>query len=404
MRKQIIVYITTFSFLILATIGVILYGKGYLFNFGKDKITIFGTGLLAAKSQPDGAGIYINNHLTSATDNTINLAPGDYNIRIVKDGYFPWEKKIKIEKEVVSTVYALLFPIAPKLESITDTGVSNPIIDPSRTKIAYTVSSFDSLRKNGVYMLDMSSRPILTLQSASSQVVDDAINSFSLSSLSWSPDAREILATISAQNTNYTYLLKTNFNQNPQDVTQTLASVQALWQKEKEDKEKSQIFGLKTKLKNLINEDFKILSWSNDETKILYMATNSATLPLIIDPPLIGTNSTLQERKITKNSIYVYDIKEDKNYKILDTFSDTSTSDSESKLPLKWFPDSKHLIYVDNKKISIMEYDGQNKTIIFAGPFIDGYVFPWPDISRIVILTDLGNPNITPNLYTISLR
>lgn len=395
--KKITLYIASFLFLVVGTIAVILYGRGYNFSFGDGKIGLLGTGLLAAASVPDGAGIYINNHLTSATNNTISLSPGVYDVKIVKSGYFPWEKKIKIEKEVVSTAYALLLPTAPKLENITDTGVSNPVIDPSNTKIAYTVSSFDTPRKNGVYILDMSLRPILTLQSASTQIADDTLDTFSKARLSWSPDTKELIATISAEsNTATTYLLKTSFNESPQDITETLVNINASWIKQKENQEKSQIFGLKLKLKNLIKEDFKILSWSGDETKILYTPAKAANLPEIINPPLIGTNSTPEDRLIHKGAVYVYDIKEDKNFKILDLLPE--------KLPLTWFTDSKHLIYVNDKKISIMEYDAQNKTTVYAGPFIDDYVFAWPDGSKILILTALGNLTISPNLYTIGLK
>lgn len=403
--KKISIYIATFLFLVVATVAVIFYGKGYIINLGDGKIGILGTGLLAAASSPDGAGIYINNHLTSATNNAISLSPGEYQIKIAKAGYFSWEKKIKIEKEVVSTVYALLLPIAPKLENITDTGISRPVIDPSRTKIAYTVSSFDTPRKNGIYILDMSLRPILTLQSSSTQIADDTIDNFSQAKLSWSPDAKDLVATISSlPNFSTTYLLKTSFNQNPQDVTETLGSVNAIWNKQKENQEKSQLFGLKPKIVSLTKENFRILSWTEDETKILYSATKSATLPLIIDPPLIGANSTPQERTINKGAVYVYDLKEDKNFKILDSMPDHNSLDFVNEFPLTWFSDSKHLIYVNDKKISIMDYDGQNRTTVYAGPFIDEYVFAWPDGSKVLMLTDLGNPTISPNLYTIGLK
>ena len=69
-----------------------------------------------------------------------------------------------------------------------------------------------------------------------------------------------------------------------------------------------------------------------------------------------------------------------------------------------WLPDSEHLIYVHDKNINIMEFDAANDTKIYAGPFLDKYVFPWPDSSKIVILTNLGNTNTPPNLYTISLK
>ena len=384
---------------------VIMYGKGYNFSFGNGRMGVTGTGLLAATSQPDGAGIYINDHLTSATNNTVSLFPGEYDVRISKSGYSSWYKKIKIEKEVVSNVYALMIPTAPKLDNITQTGINNPVMDPTRTKIAYTVSSSDDPRKNGVYILDMGVRPILTLQSSSSQIVDDTIDNFSKATLSWSPDAKELVATISATPTVYTtYLLKTNFNQNPQDITATLASIDSTWSEQKAIQDKAQLLGLKTKLQNLIKENFAILSWSEDETKILYTASQSAQLPIIIEPRLIGTDPTPETREITKGAVYVYDIKEDKNFKILDSMPEHKNQDYINSFPLTWFTDSEHLIYVTDKKINIMDYDGLNKTTIYAGPFVDTYVFPWPDGSKILILTDLGNPSIVPNLYTISLK
>ena len=78
-------------------------------------------------------------------------------------------------------------------------------------------------------------------------------------------------------------------------------------------------------------------------------------------------------------------------------------ADQDSQV-LRWFPDSKHLIFVEDRKINIMEYDAANKTVIYAGPFINNYVFPWPDGSKLVILTNLGNEDIAPNLYTIGLK
>lgn len=400
MRKQLIISILILSFLALATILVISYGKGYRFNLKGNNAILSGTGLLVTTSSPDGAQVLINGHLTTATDNTINLAPGVYDVKIFKEGYFPWEKNITIKKEVVSKADALLLPKAPKLESITNIGILNPVIDPSKTKIAYLVAS-QSATKNGVYILDMSSRPILTLQSASTQIANDILDYFSTSAIQWSPDSKEILAT-SGKSFKTTYLLETNgLNQSPKDVTETMASVNANWEKLKIEKQKALMDSLPKKLKKTVSEDFNVLEWSSDETKILYEASKSAEIPLIINPQLIGADSTTEIRNIKKGEVFVYDIKEDRNYKILDF---VPKKDNNSPLPLMWYPDSKHLVYVHSNKIDIMEYDAKNQTTVYAGPFVDSFVFPWPDATKLVILTDLGNPTITPNLYTISLK
>lgn len=401
-KKQLVLPLLIFLFLIIGTVLVILYGRGYRLGFEPDKPKLKGTGLLVATSQPDGAQVFINGNLTTATNDTINLSPDTYDIKIVKEGYFPWIKTIKIQKEVVNATQALLFAKAPKLESITEIGVSDPVIDPSGTKLAYTVAS-QSARKNGIYILDMSLRPILTLQSASTQIVDDTIDSFSQAKVTWSPDGKELLTTMaSPQNLEspINYLLKpSGFNQNPQNITATLANELLVWETEIENKEKSRISSLDAKINKLIAENFRVLSWSTDETKVLYTASASAKLPLVIDPPIIGTDSTPQQRDIEKDSLYIYDIKEDKNFKI-----DLPKQPLSSFPSLTWFPDSRHLLFVDNGKITVMEYDGTNNTVIFAGPFMDNYAFPWPDGSKIVILTNLGNTNIAPNLYTIGLK
>ena len=402
MRKQLLFTTAVLLFLILGTVIVVLYGRGYTFDFSKGKIDLSGTGLLVTTSTPDGASVYVNDHLTTATDNTINLAPGDYSVRIEKDGYFPWQKNIHIEKEVVAKADALLFPKAPSIESLTSEGVQNPRLDPSQTRIAYTVAS-ESAKKNGIYVFDMSARPVLTLQSASIQIVDESIDRFSDATLSWSPDGKELVATIAGELRGpTTYLLDaTRFNASPQDVTNTLYAVQARWQALKTQKEQARIAGLKKTLQKQLKDNFTILAWSPDDSKILYTASRSATLPVIIKPRLIGVDSTKENRKLEKGNLYVYDIKEDRNYPI-DLFQDVPAEFLSP--PIQWFPDSKHLIAIKNNQIQILEYDSGNPTTIYAGPFVDHSVFPWPNTSKIVILTHLGNPTIPANLYTIDLK
>ncbi len=400
MRKQLAISLVLVGLMVLATAAVILYGMGYRFSLNKGNPAVSGTGLLVATSVPDGAQVFINDHLTTATDNTINLEPGEYNIRIFKDGYFPWQKKITIKKEVVTKADALLLPAAPKLESITNTGVLNAVIDPTKTKLAYTVASQSAL-KNGIYVLDMTLRPILTLQSASTQIATDTVTSFSKSTLKWSPDSKQLLASFGNPSLADYLLSASVLNSNPQDVTETLLTVNSAWQRLRDEKKVALNNSLPRKLRPIVSQYFNVIDWSDDETKVLYSASISGTLPIVINPPLIGVDSTPEQRNIEEDAIYVYDAKEDRNYKILDNMP---LVEEGSSLPLMWFPDSKHLVFVHNGKIDIMEHNALNQTTIYAGPFVDNFVFPWPDASKIVILTNLGNPAINPNLYTISLK
>lgn len=401
MRKylQLLISVGILLFILVGTGLVIIYGKGYQINFNHGRPEIAGTGLLVTTSTPDGAQVLINDHLTTATNNTINLAPGTYKVTIFKDGFFPWEKNIVVQKEVVSKADAWLISKTPKLESVTELGVTSPVVDPSGSKIAFTVAS-QSAKKNGIYVFTMNTSP-LTLQSGLTQIIDDTSDMFSTATLSWSPDGQSLLATLPATDSRpqATYLLSaTGFNTSPKDVTETLSTVLEQWNQDKADKQHAQIAALNPKLRTVVADNFTILSWSPDETKILYVASNSATVPAIITPPLIGRDPTPEERSIQKGNVYVYDIAEDKNYYL-------AQDGNQEKMPeFSWIPDSKHLLYQHDKKIDVLEYDGSNKTTVYAGQFLNNFVTAWPSADSFVILTNLGNNDTTPNLYTVTLK
>lgn len=396
MQKRIIISILTLAFLITGTTLVVFYGRGYRINLDENRLKLAGTGLLVATSTPDGASIFLNGRLTSATNTTLNLPPGDYDVKIVKDGYLPWEKRLKIQEEIVTKGQAQLLPQAPKLESLTSIGARNPIVDPTKTRIAFSVSKL-SRPKNGIYMLDMAGRPILTLQNAASLIANDVLYTFSQSMISWSPSGKELIATISSQLNPRTFILSPDkTNQEVLDETQNLPTLKTQWDKEQEEQEKAALATLTPKLAQIVEQTFSKLAYSPDQTKILYVASQSAKLKRVIDSPLPGSNSQPEQRTLEAGHLYIYDIKEDKNFLISDK--------PESLSSISFMPDSFHLVFVEEGKIKIMEYDSTNKTTVYSGPFDGSFVTPWPDGSKLVILTNLGDSSREANLYTISLR
>ncbi len=386
--------------LILAGIGlvsaaIILYGRGYRLDLQQK--SILPKGLLVANSQPNGASIFINGKFTSATNTTLTLEPGWYTIRLEKEGYSPWEKRIRIQGEVVAKTDAVLFPINPSLSPLTITGASNPQVSPDNNKIVFNVSkNNNSDQKNsngsGVFILELNDRPLAANRNARQIAANSPHLSFENATYTWDPNSKQIIAQV---NNRYFLLDANTFNNNPLEVTSLLTTIQAEWQRTKETLEKERYSALKKDLAVLFQANTKTIAWSPDETKILYEATASAAIPSIINPPLIGANPTKEEREIKKGRIYVYDLKEDKNFFITDN----------TALPIQWFPTSSHLLVIEEGKISIMDYDATNKVTLYAGPFIGNLAVPWPNGSRIVILTTLNpQPETKPNFYAVNIR
>lgn len=392
MNRILISAILVFALIIVGTIAAILYANGYRLTFGGGTGNvkfIEGTGLLVTTSRPDGAKVVINDHLTTATNNTINLAPGDYDVKIEKDGYVTWQKKIIIKKGFVSEANALLLPTTPKLEAVTTIGISNIIMDTSQTLLAYSVASASGT-KNGIYSLDMSARPLIFLTDPGTQLVSDTQDLFSTAKLSFSPSGKEILAVLPSQTR---YLLETGVaNQTPQDVTNTSLVVERDWVEQQQTRNKKLTDSLPGKLVPVAISYFANMSPSPDGNKILYNASASGVLSRVIEPQAPSVNSTSDHRTLKKGYVYVYDIKEDKNYEIGDGSSHYF-----------WHADNRHLVYADRGKINVVEFDGGNLTTIYDGVFADSLVFPWPDGSGIAILSRLSQ-SVPYNLYRIGLQ
>ena len=51
---------------------------------------------LEVSSNPDGADIEVDGNFMGSTPSSLELAPGEHQVRISKAGYQPWERKIKV--------------------------------------------------------------------------------------------------------------------------------------------------------------------------------------------------------------------------------------------------------------------------------------------------------------------
>jgi hypothetical protein len=306
--------------LTLAAVGggtylMIRYAQGYRPTMTG---TIKGTGLLSANSFPSAAEVYVNSRFTTATDNTLNLDPGEYQIDIKKDGFHTWSKKVKVTAELVTETNAQLFPTSPTLEPLTYTGALNSIPSPDGGKLAFTVASASAVAKNGLYVQDLSDSPISLNRSARQIARTEAGYDYTTASYTWSPNGSQLL--VSFKSGAHILLDTSRFNDlaTLKDVTVTLPQTLSEWELELAREERVQMLKLPDFLQNVATTSATNLYFSPDSKRLLYQATATFTLPSDLIPPLPSSSTQVETRTTKVGSWYVYDLKEDKNFLISD--------------------------------------------------------------------------------------
>ena len=378
-----------------------MYARGYRINPENGALTPHG--LLAVKSNPDGAQIFINQELKSATNTTFSLPPDKYEIEIRKEGYKSWSKTITLKKEEVTEIDASLFKTAPSLSSITFDGSINPIASPDQSKIAYAVlpeNKSDYSLKAGLWVVETINLPIGFSREAR-RITD---GDFSKSTWTWSPDGREIMVTTSTA----TYLLNSGtFTPQGQRVNIAASKNTTItdWSGQEKKRLDSKLNTLPDELASILKSKAKSILFSPDENMVIYIASGSATLPENLIKPLPGSSTQTEERKIEKGNTYLYDIKEDKNF-LIDNDSTSlilgnNTLGGETKKVI-WYPNSRNVILTEVNNITIMDYDGTNRQKVYSGIFSNPFVFTTSE-DRLLILTNLGGSE-PPNLYSLTIK
>lgn len=378
-KLRVLVLFSTFAVVGIVGYFVALIARGYQFDTGT--FTFLANGILVAKSDPDGASIFINNELGGATNTNLKLAPNTYDIEIKRDGYLSWKKSLTIEKEEVTQITAHLFKIAPALSPITYDGVKNPVVSSDFSKIAYT-------NNEGLWVMSVSTLPIGFVN----EPKKIAILTDSEAVYKFSPNARQILLTTKTGN----FLLDSNQLNLAQDmvnVTAKLPAIQSEWNLEKTTKDEAQFKYVPDELAFILKNSVKNYTFSPDDNMVMYTASSEATLKDNLIAELPGSSTQPQSRDIKVGKTYIYDIKEDKNFEVLD-----------NGRSLYWLPTSRHLIYPDEGKIIVMDYDGTNRQVVFSGNYIAPHAYPFVNASKLLILTNLGSDSSTPNLYSLSIK
>lgn len=408
MSKQFI--FTLFSLILIGLIagGAIFLAKGY--RYQTDTGTFAGTGIISVSSLPDQASVYLDGHLTTATDDNItSLPPKNYKVRIVKEGYIPWEKDIEVSKGLVSEIKATLYRSIPTIYPITYSGVDYALLSPDNLKLMYIIPNgleggLAAERKSGIWVWVMSNQGGLGLGTGEvqRQIVQSAGVDYTQAKYRWSPDSSQIFVDLPERK----LLLDTNgLNDVPRDITANYESTLKSW-----DQTESQT--RLTKLSQIENielrktaSDSAALKWSPDETKILYtdkeggFKLNDLSLDKSFSLPKASSYAFLPD---SEHLVMV------ESAGTTGTMSTTGTTGGEAQVQSPKPSPSGNLTIKDLfalSRISIIEIDGTNRAEIYYGSVEPNVVVPWPDNSRLVVISSFPTQTASqPNLYGINLK
>lgn len=435
--KNIVPRVIFFTLFVCILIAVIAYARGYRINL--DERTVTSTGIVSVNSAPKPAKVYVNGELKGATDINLTLPYGHYKIEVKKDGYTSWEKQISLKGEIVMSLDAHLFPKNPSLTPLTNLGIVKAVPMGNTDKLILFSQSGD-VEKDGIYLFESSQRTIaifpplkpLLLKSVLPETID-----LSTADIDFSPNYRQAILTFINEDAEIAYLIGLE-NENTElfDITSSKENILAAWNDEKNEEIAKVIETLPKELVPIAQNSFQVISVAPNEKRIMYRAKQEATLPLVIDPPLIGANQTAEERTLQTGGIYIYDKKEDKNYRVpveiviteevipttnaqmLDELATTATDSAESEMPqvwypyvveqvlevIQWYPTSDYLAIKEQNHVSVMQYDGENKETVYAGPFQKDFFMIAPDWNLLVVINLNPQVNSFGDLYSVGIK
>jgi hypothetical protein len=386
-NKDVIQMAVTGMSLLALTTTIFLYAGGYRLKKDKENnvVQIRSTGMVSVKSIPEGANVYINGVLATATNNTISgVEPGKHQLKVVKNGYSPWSKEIEVFPELATDITAVLISQTPRLEPLTSTGAKMPTLSPTLTKLAFLSEDAEA---PGIWVVSLSEGTLNLFKSTPSVVLKDTLlTKYSLSkSMEWSSDEKSLLIQLNDGR----YQL---FNLSDKTIKSVLiddgiAKLKEAWDTDILEKRKLFIekLDIPQELKELAVTKDSL--WAPDQKKFLYKKINGD-----------------QTEYRVYNSEKPLPVGEQVDAVVF------STKTTDPQAQANWYSDSFHLILTEgnietDKKgiIYIIRIDGTNKTEIYNNTLYSNQAFVAPGGDKVVVLTSFKSSGQT-DLYTIGIR
>lgn len=213
-RTKTALFIACLALFLITAPTVILYSSGYRIDWNppQNGKMIVQTGGLFLKIEPKQVSIYLNGKLSKKTDFFFgsvlieNLIPKEYDIKISKEGYYSWEKKLTIkEKEVAEGKRIVLIPENLNFNDISK-GVEDfwPSPDDKRMILKETSTGTNSRWSLKLYDFERNVKSQLISENEVYSKGADFI------SLEWSEDSKEIYLKVAIKEQEKIFVIRPN--------------------------------------------------------------------------------------------------------------------------------------------------------------------------------------------------
>lgn len=392
-------------FLVVAPL-TIFYTMGYRYNLEKGRVQK--TGVMKITTVPRDADIYLNGEKQASQSpaKIEYLLPGDYEIRLAKDGYHDWQKKLSVAENGTTFAEKIMLFKNASATPLTASATVSWLVSPDKNVVIFSDKS------GTISLIDINSGLLGEVSGGNLEAISKIDGAADLQLLSFSPSGRYVLAKNASGKTTAYYLIDTVLKSSKK-ISAALIDLKwagdkdALYGLDKSGLRQVDLSALtaKTAIKKIAADDFFISGSSlyylagnklqktdlngGNTTTIAALAASGTISALKNDRAFIinSDNGTTQIvdlnqklKTITVNAEYadwlndnsvilhsdyeIYIFETGSNYPELITRLGTKLT------AVTWHPGGRHIVFSSDGKINILELDNReyrNITILNQG-------------------------------------
>jgi hypothetical protein len=125
--RYFVIILGAVTFFVLSPI-IVLYVSNLRYDFETQGYVI--GGIITVKTEPKDAQFFLDDKLIDNTPASAEfLTPGEYNIRIEKEGYFPWTKRLEVKTSKVTWINNSLPKLYLLFKNPTETSINENVLD-----------------------------------------------------------------------------------------------------------------------------------------------------------------------------------------------------------------------------------------------------------------------------------